>query len=162
MFAFNGVTVNPKEQTRYLWVVLSIKLGYKNQLNIATVKACKTVNNLARIFSNVNGSKQQRRKLLTSVTQIQLLYIYAASNWAEAMVFRNNIRLIEGLQRRVALRKAMAHRTISTTAFQVKAGMITVHLLTLEWKRLYIKQNTDKKLNSIVEQKKMYCKCEEQ
>lgn len=102
----------------------------------------------------MDGSKQQRRKLLTSLTQIQLLYVYAASIWAASMVFQNNIRLIERLQRRVALRTAMAHRTISTTAFQVKAGMISVHLLTLEWKGLYIKKNSDKKLNNIIEQKK--------
>lgn len=59
-------------------MVLSRTLEYKNQLNTEAIKTCKTVKGLARILPNVGGTKQQTRKLITSVIQNQLLYVYAA------------------------------------------------------------------------------------
>lgn len=70
-------------------MVLSIKLRYKNQLNTAAVKACKTIKDLARILPKVGGSKQQTRMLLRSVTQNRLLFVYAVLIWEGSMVFQS-------------------------------------------------------------------------
>jgi len=117
VFTVNGLIVDPKESLRYLGVELGRKLGFKQHIDIAAAKAGATAEALARILLYVGGARQRSKKILTTAVHNQLLY--AAPIWAEALVFENNIKTLERPQRKMALRVAMAYRTVSTNAIMV-------------------------------------------
>jgi len=129
-FIVDGVTVEPKENLKYLGVELSRKLGYGQHIKAAAAKAGATADALGRILPNVGGAKQRKRKLLATVVCNQLLY--AAPVWASALVFANNVKTLEGPQRKIALRTVMAYRTVSTDAILVVAGLTPAHLVAME------------------------------
>jgi len=54
------------------------------------------------------------------------------------MAHNNNVRTLEGPQRRIALRTVMAYRTVSSEAILVVAGMIPVHLAAAERQTWYL------------------------
>jgi len=58
--------------------------------------------------------------------------------WAGALVHNSNVRTLEGLQRRIALRTVIAYRTVSNEAILVVAGMIPAHLAAAERKTWYL------------------------
>lgn len=93
-FTVDGVLIEPKESVRYLGVSLCRKLGFRHHIQTAVVKANKTADALGRILPNVRGVKQQKRKLLATVVNNQLLYV--APIWAGALAFANNVETLEG------------------------------------------------------------------
>lgn len=129
-FMVDGVIIEPKESVQYLGVSLCRKLRFRHHIQSAVVKANKTVDALGRRLPNVGGAKQNKRKLLATVVNNQLLY--AAPIWAGALTLANNVEALEGPQRKIALRCIMAYRTVSTAAALVVSGMIPAHLAALE------------------------------
>lgn len=129
-FTIDGEVIRPKQELKYLGIVLSRSLGYRAHLQAAAFKASNTANALARLLPNVGGSRHTKRKLLATAVHSQLLY--AAPVWVGAMVFDRNVGILEGPQRTMALRVAMAYRTVSTAAALVISGMIPAHLMARE------------------------------
>jgi len=115
-FTINDVRIEPNKSLKYL----SMDQCYRQHLTTAAEKAGDTADALTGILPNIGGTKQRSRKLLGSVVMNQQLY--AAPIWAGALVFENNIRTLEGPQRKVALRCAMAYRTVTTNAILVVAN----------------------------------------
>lgn len=130
VFSVNGVPVEPSENLKYLCVQLSRKLGFKHHIETAAKRAGATAESLMKILPNMGGARQRRRKVVALAVQNQLLY--AAPVWADALVFETNVQTLVRPQRRIALRVAMAYRTVSANAILVVAGMIPVHLKALE------------------------------
>lgn len=98
---------------------------------------------------NVGGSGQRSRKLLATVVHNKLLY--ASPIWAGEMVFEHNVRTLEGLQRKIALRTVMAYRTVSTSAILVVAGMVPAHLLAMERQRIHNQKRQGVTVDDILE-----------
>lgn len=121
-FIINDTRVTPKEKLKYLGIELCKKLGYGTHNRGAVVKAGRTASALERILPNVRGARQEKRKIIATTVQNQLLY--GAPIWADALQFENNVKMILGPQRKIALRIAMAYRTVSTSAVMVVAGIL--------------------------------------
>lgn len=134
-FMIGGVQVVPSEQLRYLGVELSRKLGYRAHILAAAAKAGRTTSALGRTLPNEGGSKQKSRNIIATAVQKQLLY--AVPIWAGALIYERNINTILGPQRRMALRIAMAYRTVSTSAIMVVAGVIPAYFLARERQNIY-------------------------
>lgn len=129
-FILRGVQIAIQDHIRYLGVELHRVLGFKAHIETAVAKATKTSLALARLMPNMGGSSQRKRRLLATVVESQLLY--AAPIWASALVFERNVKTLQRPQRTIALRVAMAYRTVSTQAILVVAGIVPAHLLALE------------------------------
>lgn len=153
-FTLNGATVEPKEQLKYLGVEISRRLGFRHHIKRAAVKAGATAEALSRIMPNVRGPGPRARKLLATVVNNQLLY--AAPIWAGALMFDCNIGVLEGPQRKIALRTAMAYRTVSTQAILVVAGMLPAHLLANERQRNYKRMRKGEPGDDVAERERSF------
>ena len=65
--------------------------------------------------------------------------LYAAPVWAEALQVGKYQKVLEKLQRRVAIRVCRAYRTVSTAGATIIAGLIPMNLLALERKAQFLK-----------------------
>jgi len=99
------------------------------------VKTGRTASAFKGILPNVRGARQDKKKILATTVQNQLLY--GAPIWADALQFKNNVKMILGPQRKIALRIAMAYRTVSTSELMAVAGTIPVHLMAGERQKKY-------------------------
>jgi len=129
-FRIRGTSIEIKDQIRYLGIELHRVLGFRAHIEAAASKALSTSQALSKIMPNVGGSGQQKRRLMSTVVLSKLLY--AAPIWSVALVFDRNIQSILRPQRTIALRTAMAYRTVSTAAIMVVAGVVPAHLLAWE------------------------------
>lgn len=93
-FTISDIRAEPKDSLRYLGIEFSKKLGYGTHIRSAAVKAGKTAKALERILPNVRGARQNKRKVLSSVVQNQLLY--GAPIWTGALLFENNVNTLLG------------------------------------------------------------------
>jgi len=131
----DGIPIKVKDQIRYLGVEISQIRGFKKHIEKASLKATSTASSLARLMPNVGGATQCKRRLLASVVHSQLLY--AAPIWANELIHERNVNIISRPQRYIALRVAMAYRTVSTNAIVVIAGFPPAHLIAQERQRRY-------------------------
>jgi len=142
-FKIRGTSIKIKDQIRYLGMELHRILGFRAHIETAASKALSTAQALSKIMPNFGGSGQQKRRLLSTVVLSKLLY--AAPVWSAALVFDRNIKSILRPQRTIALRTAMAYRTVSTAAIMVVAGVVPAHLLAWErTKRYEIRKHPNK------------------
>lgn len=84
----------------------------------------------ATLSRNLSGPKTGNRKLIGSVINSTILYGAPVSK--ELIEKKKYKQLIEGVQRKIALRISIAYRRVSTKAIQVVAGFIPIHLLIQE------------------------------
>lgn len=133
VFSIRGSAIRVEESIRYLGVRLHRVLGFKAHLQASAARAQSTAVALSRLLPNVGGARQRRRRLLATVVDSQLLY--ASPIWSGALAFQSNIDTLLRPQRSIALRVAMAYRTVSTGAILVIAGTIPAHLLAWERQR---------------------------
>lgn len=129
-FMINGESVQLKDQIRYLGVELSRSMGFKTHIQIAAAKAEKTAAALTHILSNVGGSRQRTRKVLSLVVHNQLLY--AVPVWSGSLVYESYVNMLERPQRIITHRVVMAYRTVSTQAALIVSGLIPAHLMAIE------------------------------
>lgn len=134
-FILDNTQLQLKEHIRYLGVELSRKLGFREHLLATAEKVAKSVASLFRLMPNIGGPKQRKRQLLMSVVQNQ--WLYAAPVWAPALIFDRNIRVLQGPQRKMALRIACAYRTVSTNAILVVAGAFPIYLQVSKHRSIY-------------------------
>ncbi|XP_068626260.1 uncharacterized protein [Battus philenor] len=110
-------------------------LNFKDQTERAATKASLVTAKLCRLMPNVGGPKQNRRKLLASVTTSVLMY--GVPMWSEALNKQESRRKIASVYRVSTLRVASAFRTVSEDAACVIAGMVPVALHADEKTNLY-------------------------
>lgn len=122
-----GADVEIKDHITYLEVELHRVLGFRVHVEAAKAKAQVTSLALSTLMSNVGGSGQNKRKLLSTVVTSKLLY--ASPIWERALDKKKNVEILLRPQRTIAIRTVMAYRIISTAAIMVIAGMIPAHLL---------------------------------
>lgn len=120
-------------------MILDARLNFRQQLEQITEKAAKVASVLARLMPNVGGPQQDRRKLLTSV--VTSILTYAIAIWGDALKFQQYRRKVATVYRLSALRVSSAFRTVSEDAVYVIAGMIPIHVIAEERKKLYQQRN---------------------
>lgn len=110
-------------------------MRFDEHLRIYSDKAAGVTTALARIMPNIEGPRQSRRGLLSSVTTSILLY--AAPIWTEAMGTKEYGCRAISVYRRSALRVACAFRMVSYNAVCIVAGMPPIDLLAGERRRIF-------------------------
>ena len=119
---------------RYLGVMMDGKLRFWDQICRASDKAARVVGRLSRPMANVGGPSPAKRKLLMSTTNAKMLY--GTEIWSDLLQFVKYRKRMEAVQRRSVLRVCSAFRIVSAPAAQVVAGVIPIHLLAAERRRM--------------------------
>lgn len=125
------------KEARYLGVYLDRGLRGTHHVKMATTKAAKAANAIAKILPNVCGpSRASKRRLVMSVAES--IALYGASVWfSPATSARTKRDLLRRTQRIAALRIIQAFRTVSTSAALVLAGTPPWDLKAEERRRLW-------------------------
>lgn len=134
-FKLGGARVKPVQQVTYLGMVLDRGLKMGTHVKHVCEKGKKTLRALCGLLPNVRGPGPHRRRVLAMATQAAILY--GAPAWALAMKTKRYRQMVGTAQRGIALRTASAYRTVSTDATLVVAGLVPLHLLAEERRRLY-------------------------
>jgi len=92
----------------------------------STERALKVLSAMSRIMPRVGGPRSAKRRLLTNVALLTLLY--AAPVWNEAIQYKKYEHLLEKVNRKMALLITAAYRTAPTTAILVLADVPPVAL----------------------------------
>lgn len=95
-----------------------------------TEKAERAVTALARLIPNIRGPKSSRRRIFGRI--VNSIMLYGAPAWKEWIEMSKYKKMIEKVQRKIAIRIASAYRTVATKSIQLIAGTIPIHLLVKE------------------------------
>ncbi|XP_015116123.1 uncharacterized protein LOC107040517 [Diachasma alloeum] len=118
----------------YLGVMIDPRLNFKHVEHVA-IKASWVRTLLSRLISNIEGSQQKRRALLSTV--VTSVLNYGIPIWADALQFQKSRRKIAPVYRQSVLRVASAYRIVSEDAVCVIAGMLSIEVLAEKRTRLY-------------------------
>ena len=130
-----GHEIEWKKSIKYLGVQLDRRLSFGEHLQISTAKAIQYGAALTRLMPNIDGPREAKRRLVSSVVNSKLLY--AAPVWAS---FLNNHTIEKKLfsaQRGVVLRIVSAYRNVSTSAVLVLASVPPIDLLAEKRKKTF-------------------------
>lgn len=120
---------------KYLGVYLDKDLKLTCHVKQMVLKANKTINALMRIMPKIGGPKASKRRLLMSTVLSTILY--AAPVWAKALKHKKYQKMLETVNRRLAIGVTSAYRTISSAAVQAVAGVPPIELLVKEREEIH-------------------------
>lgn len=127
----DGQVIQPKNEMKYLGIVVDRSLLFKVHIEEAARKAEKMANALGRLMPNLGGPKESRRKLFVSITMSILLY--GAPSWADTLsLVPKNKTIVNRVQRKALLRGICGYRTVSETATNILSGVPPADLLAEE------------------------------
>jgi hypothetical protein len=101
-------------------------MTFVSHVGEVAAKAEKMVVVLGRIMPHMKWPGSSRRRLLSAVVHSRLLY--GAAEWADGLKYQKNVETLNRVQRRVLVRVASAHRTVSAEALQVLTGVLPADL----------------------------------
>lgn len=129
-------TITTSRAIRYLGVWFGKDGSHAEHIAKTTRKASVKMRQLERILPNVDGPRQQKRRLLAHV--VSSVMLYAAPIWAgELNRTKTSKRAMESVHRRAAVRTIASYRTVSHEAVQVLAGIPPIDLIIQERIRKY-------------------------
>ena len=129
------ITIKSQDALKYLGVTLDKDAKLKRHAIETAKKGHRQVAALSRIMPNLNGPRENKRRIYASV--IQSTVLYAAPAWHRVWRWAKYEKMLEALNRTVALRVIRGYRTVSLEASLVLAGLIPFKLLADERKRIY-------------------------
>lgn len=125
-----GVAVNTSRAIRYLGVMMDKDMRMTEHIKMITRKAEATAMTLGRLMPNIGGPRASKRRTIGAVVYSVLLY--GAPTWERALRYAKYRKLLEKVQRRIALRICSAYRTVSLEAVVLLAGTPPIDLLVDE------------------------------
>ncbi|KAI4475769.1 hypothetical protein M0804_014085 [Polistes exclamans] len=115
--------VSLKPSVKYLGVVLDSGLTSRSHFQALTPKEEGILQSLGRIFPNLHGPGEKKRRLYSSL--IHSVLLYGALVWWCAIVEDSRVkRSVRAFQRKFAIRVCCAYRTASFHAAMIVAGVI--------------------------------------
>ena len=131
-----GVVVEPAPAVRYLGYILDTNTNGGEHLKMACAKAAKAANQIARLMPNMDGPKEAKRRLLTSV--VKSILLFASPVWPKAMLQAKERReALRKVQRTTALRTIRAYKTVGTMEVLVLTGDVPWDYVAAERKERY-------------------------
>ncbi|KAI4476944.1 hypothetical protein M0804_013124 [Polistes exclamans] len=131
-----GSRVGIEPRVKYLGVVLDSDFTFRPHFAALIPKAEGILQSLRRLFSNLHGPGEKKRRLYSNV--IQSVLIYGAPVWWRAVVEDSRVkRATRSFQRRVAIRVCCAYRTVSFHAVMIVAGIIPLDHLAPQLAEVY-------------------------
>ncbi|KAI4472838.1 hypothetical protein M0804_015582, partial [Polistes exclamans] len=120
---YRGVCIVVKPSVKYLGIVLDSSMSFRPHFRALIPKAEWILRSIGRIFPNLHGPREKKRRLYSNV--IHSVLLYGAPVWWRAVVEDQRIRrAVRAWQRRVAIRVCCAYRTVSFHAAMIVAGII--------------------------------------
>ena len=101
-----------EKSIKYLEVQLYRRLRFSEQQQIVTTKAIQCEANLSRLMPNISGPREAKRRLVTNVMHLKLLYTLSVR--ASALNYHTIQKKLSPAQRSVALRIFSAYRYVYT------------------------------------------------
>ena len=127
--------IKTSESVKYLGFWLSKDLSLRRHVEEASAKGRKCGMILARILPKQIGPNHRTRRTISRSAIATILY--AAPVWSPCLTFQTYVQHIRKETRDLLLRVCMGHGNMSTTAAEVIAGIIPIHLQALELKAIY-------------------------
>ena len=124
-----------EKSIKYLGVQLDRRLSFGEHLQIATAKVIQCGAALTRLMPNIGGPREAKRRLVTSVVNLKLLYVAPA--WTSALKNYAIQKKLFSAQRGVILRIVLAYRTVLTSAELVLGSVPPIDLLAEEMKKTF-------------------------
>lgn len=111
----DNVQVNIRRYMKYLGLTLDSKWEFKEHFNRLIPRLEKVMGALHRLLPNLGGPNEPVRRLYGGV--IRSIALYASPVWSNSLdKDRNSRKLLNGFQRRMAIRICRGYRTISHEA----------------------------------------------
>ena len=120
-----GHECTTKPHVKYLGVWLSRNGSFTRHVKEQAARAGKALNALGGLLANVRGPGQVARRTIGGA--VMSILRYGSGIWAPALT-DGQWKVLERVQRRVALRVISGYRTISLEASLVLAGLTPLHL----------------------------------
>lgn len=134
-FRIGDVELEPSRTVQYLGITMDRGLTMGPHVANASQKATRVMKALCAILPNIGGPTAMKRRVLAMATQS--IVMYGSPVWNEAMRIQTYRDKVRKVQRIMALRVCFGYRTISTDAVLVLSGLIPMHILSEERKRIF-------------------------
>lgn len=124
------VMIASTECVKYLGVYIGRNLNMATHIKEISQKAARVTRSLDAIMPRVGGPRPSKRRLLAST--VLSIVLYAAPQWCEALRFAYYKKILDRINRRLAIKIASAYRTVSGAAVEVIAGLPPLDLRVME------------------------------
>ncbi|KAI4472238.1 hypothetical protein M0802_017023, partial [Mischocyttarus mexicanus] len=129
--------VSLKRSIRYLGVVLDSDWNFRPHFESLAPRVNRMTRAIARILPNLHGPGIRIRRLYASVLHSVLMY--GLPVWWQVVVRDKRIRrVVNAIQRRIAIRVCCAYRTVSFHSVMIVAGIIPLHHLAPRLAEVYV------------------------
>ena len=125
-FSLGGEIITPKKEIKYLGVVLDEKLKFKNHLKYVINRATEVTKNLTRLMPRKGGCTETKRRMLCTVADS--IVLYGCEVWKEALDVKENMKLLNQLQRTQCLKICRAYRTVGVETARLIASVTPLDL----------------------------------
>lgn len=125
-----GQLIVPIKVVKYLGIYLDDKLIYNQHVKETVAKAEKLAAALYRLMPNMRGPSGKKRRVLFGA--VLSILLYGAPVWGCVAESGKHGAMLNGIQRRMAIRVIRGYRTVSTEAACVVAGVPPITLLVKE------------------------------
>ena len=122
--------IRSTKHTKYLGIYLDKDLRMTEHVRRVTERANEVTAKLARIMPNIGGPRASKRRIIAGA--VMSIVLYGAPVWGGVLRHGKYRKMLQGIQRKLALRISSAYRTVSLEAAQVITGMIPVDILVRE------------------------------
>lgn len=95
---------------KYLGVIIDNNMTMKEHVIQTAQKLHERINSLSRIMATVNGPRASKKRLIANA--VLSVMLYAAPIWKEAVEHRKYAKMLEGINRRLAIMIAAGYRTV--------------------------------------------------
>lgn len=108
----DGISVPIKTNIKYLGIILNSSLSFKDHFKYIGVKTNKVIRALSKLLPNLRGPHEAKRRLYANI--VLSIVMYGAPIWSKKL--RKSVasqRLLNQLQRKIAIRIIAGYRTVS-------------------------------------------------
>lgn len=108
----DGISVPIKTNIKYLGIILDNSLSFKDHFQYIGVKINKVIRALSKLLPNLRGPHEAKRRLYANI--VLSIAMYGAPIWSKKL--RKSVvsqRLLNQLQRKIAIRIIAGYRTVS-------------------------------------------------
>jgi len=131
-----GVRIKVRPSMKYLGLHLDCHWNFREHFNRLAPRIRAAINSFGGLLPNIGGPRDRVRRLYMGVVESMILY--GAPVWSkDLMASRGSLALVQGLQRRLAIRITRGYRTTPAEAALAVSGSVPWDLLAEAHASLY-------------------------
>lgn len=121
-----GSIIRKTKELKYMGMHIDQGVRMTTHVKEVCAKANKKITTLSRIMPNMGGPRYRKRRVLVSA--VMSIVLYGAIFWKDALRYKHYEKMLEQLNRKLAIRIIAAYRTVPTEAALALAGMPPIKL----------------------------------